>query len=310
MNSCAFCGGFSSSVSSWDSLIKAANQFIAEGVDGIEISGMDAGEYNRLVELVQYLTNQGIKGIFLATHGRTLKNEQFVENLKKAGVTLVKISLYGSTAEIHNKLTQVPLRKMIEGRDAGNSFIDTVEGIKNCAKYDIPVLGSIIATQYNKEDLNNIVKLFLDLTNDKICSIHIRTPFLIRESLDFTGEWFLPTKDMPVYMKEVYLHHPEIPSSTIFAINEIPYCVFGVNTPLVENGYYSYGGTETKSDGSNIGILQRNKKPEIANDIPFYREKTYFKECEGCVVKNKCIGVSSVEYRMFGMQGLKAIRSF
>ena len=309
MNTCAFCLGEQRVPSEWLSLIQSAEAFFDAGLTNIEISGADPGEYPRLVDFVKYLRAIGgidrdrpYHGIYLATHGRNLKDEKLVRDLKDAGVSLVKISLYGSTPEMHNKFTQI--------RDSsGDAFSDTIQGLKNCAEYDIPVLGNIIPTQYNKEHLNDTIQVFLAATNRKIKSIHIRTPFLVMTDYRFTDKWYLPVKDMKPYLKEVYLHHPPLPEGMLFVMNEIPYCVLGENTPLIDNASYAFGANETTSKGKpTIGILQKHTDAKVSEDMPDYRRKHHFEECDHCILKSKCVGISYNEFQMFGAYGLKAIK--
>ena len=107
----------------------------------------------------------------LSTHGRTLKDQNLVIALKDAGLTTVRIPLYGSTAEIHNKTAQYEATH-------GNAFDDSTEAIKNCANNGIITIGHTIVNQYNKEDVNSIIQLYLDLTNNFISNIYVNTAFI------------------------------------------------------------------------------------------------------------------------------------
>ena len=62
-----------------------------KGINKLEISGGDPVEYDKIADLVKYAHKIGFNEIMLSTHGRDLKNERFVQNLVKAGITKFRV---------------------------------------------------------------------------------------------------------------------------------------------------------------------------------------------------------------------------
>jgi len=296
MNRCIFCGGVSEDIEAgpkFDKIMREIDYFLKKGIKKIEISGADPGEYLGLEEVIRYLKENGIKEIALSTHGRTLKDDSFVKNLKEAGTDHIKIPLYGSTEEIHNRTVQYE-------NSEGNAFEDTTQGIKNCAKYKIPVVGYTTLNQYNKKDINNIIKLYLELTDGLMDSMFVGIVFLAMLDYNYTRDWFLPIKDMEPFVKEIYKNHPVMPKSIPLKFLDIPYCVLEEYTPIIENKFAEF---------PNIGQheIAEDLRSKIADNIPHYRIKEHFSECEKCLLKKKCGGMPSNELKMFGAYGLKAL---
>lgn len=297
MNTCTFCSGsspYEDDDVKFEKAIKEIDFHFNNGIRRIEISGGDPGEYSRIVEVVDYISRKGAKEIQLSTHGRTLKDLNFVKDLKLAGITQVRIPLYGSMAEIHNKTAQY-------GTSSGNAFDDCVEGIINAVECEIPISGYILLNQYNKLDINNIIQLYLDLAPNLLNSIIIGITFIARLDYKYTGDWFLPIKDMGPYLKDVLENHPKLPQNTYFKIIDVPYCVFGDYVDIVENPFEQY---------PNLGLhdVEESNRSSKSPKIPHYRIKEYFHECEQCCLKNKCGAIPVNELKMFGTYGLKAIK--
>jgi len=299
MNSCTFCSGHhgpGTPEAMWGRYISEADHFIKNtNIRQIEISGGDPGEYDRISELISYLRDNGVVSIQLSTHGRTLKDEDLVIALKKAGVTSIRIPLYGSTDIIHNKTAQYQ-------PTSGNAFADAVEGIKNVAKHGIRLTGYTLLNQYNKDDILNIMQLYLDLAGKNLTQMFVGITFISQLDYSYTKDWFLPIKDLKPYIKKVYENYPEaFEEIESFAFLDIPYCVFGEWTDLVDNRFEGF---------PNLGIhnIEDENRSEISSKIPHYRIKSYFAECEKCDLNDCCGAVPLNEIKMFGTYGLKAIK--
>lgn len=297
MNRCAFCEGSSMVIdeeTKFNIIISNADHFIEKEIKQVEISGGDPGEYNRIVEVVQYLTDNSIEVIQLSTHGRTLKDENLVRRLKDAGLTEARIPLYGSTAEIHNNTTQYK-------STPGNSFEDTIQGIKNCAKHGIKIVGHILTNQYNKNDLNNILQLYIDLSKDQLKSLFIGITFIAHLNYDYTNNWYLPIKDLGPYIRKVYNNPSIIPEGLPFALLDIPYCVLGEYTKIIDNKFEGF---------PNLGNhkVEEENRSDISDNIPHYRIKSYFDECVKCKYHNICGAIPLNEIKMFGTYGLKGFK--
>jgi MoaA/NifB/PqqE/SkfB family radical SAM enzyme len=299
MNCCTFCSGSSAYEDpevKFARLIDEIDFFLKDGIKKIEISGGDPGEYERIAEIILYLRENGVEEIVLSTHGRTLKDKALVEQLKLAGVSAIRMPFYGSTASIHNKTAQYY-------PTAGNAFEDTLAGLRNCVEAEIMITGFTLINQYNKEDINNIISLYLENTDAGkwLGKLYIGITFISDLNYSYTKDWFLPLKNMGPYVRDIWDNAPPLPGHTAFSFLDIPYCVLGEYTSLIENKF---------SGLPNLGkhkITELENRSTISDTIPHYRIKSYFDECERCVLNDICGAIPLNEIKMFGTYGLKAI---
>lgn len=296
MNTCVFCEGHGlreDMNKKFERAMYDANYFIRNEYESIEISGGDPGEFPAIAEIIYYLKKNGIKNVQLSTHGRTLKDKNFVNRLAAAGLNYCKIPLYGSKADIHNKITQVH-------NSEGNAFNDSVQAIRNCASFGIWVAGHTLITQYNKDDINNIIKLYLRLTEDHMKEMIIGSIGITEVDYNYTGDWYIPFKDMGPHLKEIVENRPEIPEHINFKILDIPYCVLGYKSDYMFNN-------EDMPDLGQHEIEEKNRAKEDPK-IPHYRVKMYFDECEKCKLKSVCDGIHKNDVTLFGTGNLRAIQ--
>ncbi len=294
MNSCTFCNGQHPDISDQDrftTAIEEANHFIKQGIRRIEISGGDPGEASYITRLVTHLRNSGVQIIQLSTHGRTLKNAQLVQNLKAAGVTAIRIPLYGISADVHNKAVQY-------SPTPGNAFEDTIAGIRNCVSYGIPIVGYTLLNQFNKTEINKILQLYIDLAGPLLQEMYIGLTFISKLDYSYTKDWFLPIKDMGPYIQDVLNNHPQFPETLQrFVILDIPYCVAGGYSDYIENKFTGF---------PNLGMhkIEESNRSEISDKIPHYRIKSYFEACRTCALQDRCGAIPLNEIKMFGTYGM------
>lgn len=299
MNRCTFCVGYhgvEDPTEKWNRYIAEADHFLKNtDIRRVEISGGDPGEYDRIVDFIKYLRRNGMVEVQLSTHGRTFKDENLVIALKEAGVTAVRIPLYGSTAEIHNKTAQYE-------PTPGDAFAEAVEGIKNVAKHGLPLVGYTLLNQYNKDDVLNILQLYLDLAGKSLIQMFIGLTFISELNYTYTKDWFLPIKDMKPYIRKIYENYPEaLEDIDRFVFLDIPYCVFGEYSDLIENKFEGF---------PNLGMhdIEEANRSQVSSKIPHYRIKSYFSECEKCDLSGECGAIPLNEIKMFGTYGLKAVK--
>jgi len=294
-NRCTFCLGTNEEETleiKQAKVLRDSNHFLATGVSKIEISGGDPGEYLDIVNTVKYLKVNGIEEILLSTHGRTLKDEQLVIDLKNAGLDSVRIPLYGSTDKIHNKTVQYD-------RPVGNAFNETIEGIKNCSKHGIDIVGYIVPNQYNKNNLIEIIQLYKDITKNNIKKLMMGISFIANKSYDYTADWFLPIKDMGSFL--IPVKESPVIDDVAFLFLDYPHCVFGECTERLENVFEGFPNLGTHK-------VEEENRSEESDFIPHYRIKSHFDECKNCSLNKVCGGIPKNEIEMFGTAGLKGIK--
>lgn len=297
MNTCLFCAGTGDKSKTTEEIfqqaIKDANYFIENEYSMIEISGGDPGEFEGIAEIIYYLKQGGIGNITLSTHGRKMKDEELVKRLAVAGLDRCRIPLYGSTSEIHNKTTQVE-------NSTGDAFADSTQGIKNLVKHGIKIDGHTVVNMYNKDDIENIINLYMDLTDCFLGNIVIGPSFISTLSYSYTKDWFIPMKDLGPYLSGVIKESKKIPDNIWFQIRDFPYCVFGQWDESIIN-------YEPPPDLGQQLVKEGTRSKENPH-VPHYRVKTHFHRCAECSLKNECDGIPVNELKMFGTYGLEPIK--
>ena len=82
----------------------------------------------------------------------TLIDDQVAKQISETGVDKICVSLDGSCAKIHDR-----------SRRKYGTFNKTIMGIKNLLNNNVNVDGVITLTQYNQDDILNIIKLLTDM---------------------------------------------------------------------------------------------------------------------------------------------------
>lgn len=117
-------------------------------VKKIVLIGGEPTIYPNITRLIEDATNRDIR-VGMVSNGRKLADYyNFCKNLKEAGIQSTTISIQGSTAEIHDKITKV-----------SGSFDQSLRGIENLILTGIDASTETVMSRDNGEDLENIVDL-------------------------------------------------------------------------------------------------------------------------------------------------------
>jgi hypothetical protein len=119
---------------------------------------------------------------------------------------------------------------------------------------------------------------------------------------EYMKDWYLPIKDMKEVIKRVnrkFYYLSEKHPMTNFFIYDLPYCLIGKNSTYIYNNF--------QPPDRGINELDVTLKSEIKN-VPNYRIKTHFKECDECKLKCRCDGIPKNDFNLFGSEGLEAIK--
>lgn len=171
LNSCPFCdseaSGDSEELQIQKELELAKRQvdnYALGGVTSINITGSDPCQLeDSLLELISYIYSKGCHVKSVQTHGRNFKNKELLVRMQSLGIPLnfpFFISLYGSTAELHNAIV-IP--------KTGNAFTETIQGLMNCQELGIPLIGNTRILNENKTDIVNIIELFKTFKVSSVC---------------------------------------------------------------------------------------------------------------------------------------------
>ncbi len=265
----------------------------SKGIKSIEISGADPGEYDKLPELIEYIKKEeGFESVRLSTHGITLSDSDFLDKLIDSGLDSIRVPIYGSTAEVHDSVTQTK-----------GSFDGVVSGIKDLKKKadDVGIQVSCLMMKQNKDDLCNIVDFVVKELGIK--NLYFSVPCIAQDNYD---EFYVPFKDLVPYARKLYKYALEINSEYAdegphkIRFIEIPFCIFGeYNRDIVDNltgpphlGKYNQPPEQHKSE---------------VEDLPKYRIKKKVEMCEDCDAFKYCDGFFQNDINKFGTGNIKNI---
>lgn len=116
-------------------------------VKKIVLIGGEPTIYSNIVRLISGANDRKIK-VGMVSNGRKLEDYNFCENLKKAGIQSITISIQGSTGYSHDKITEVK-----------GSFNQSMRGLENLIKTKIDASTETVMSRDNENDLENIVEL-------------------------------------------------------------------------------------------------------------------------------------------------------
>ncbi len=122
------------------------DQLFNFGVFNVVFSGGEPLCRPDFLEIVDYAKNRGL--FFMVKTNGTLMSDTVAKRLKQAGITGVHVSLYGATAETHERITGVT-----------GSFRETMAGIENLRRARIPVIVMTSIMKYNVHEDAEIKKL-------------------------------------------------------------------------------------------------------------------------------------------------------
>jgi MoaA/NifB/PqqE/SkfB family radical SAM enzyme len=264
------------------SVFKNLIDFKKKGIKKIEISGCDPIEYEHILELIKYIKGLDFAEIQLSTHGRDFSNKGFVRKNELAGLTKVRIPLYGSKPEIHDMLT-----------GAQGSFRETIRGIINLSKTKIKIQISTLITAENKNDLTQLADLIKGIG---ITDFYISVPLL---SFRGNRSFYVPLKDLKPHLKKIYDYSKKIDYDIKFF--EIPYCVLGFFNESINNKTYP----------PDLGKYCQPIKKHKTNikDMPAYRVKIKTKICKKCLCDSICDGFLKRDIEKFGVGDLMPIQN-
>lgn len=174
------------------------------GVFLITLSGGECLLRKDFFEILSYISEKGMM-VNIFTNGLLLTEEN-VQKLKQYRVKLVSISLYGDTAEVHDRITTIP-----------GSYQRTMDGIKRLRAHQIPFELKCIVLAENIARIEQTRRLADRLTNGRDCRIDFSlcgkidgdcTNFCHRASKEAIREVFYANPDRYFSPKDFVPKHP------------------------------------------------------------------------------------------------------
>ena len=174
------------------------------GVFMITLSGGECLLRKDFFEILSYISEKGMM-VNIFTNGLLLTEEN-VQKLKNYRVKLVSISLYGDTAEVHDRITTIP-----------GSYQRTMDGINRLKAHQIPFELKCVVLAENIARVEQTRRLADQLTNGRDCRIDFSlcgkidgdcTNFCHRASKEAIREVFYANPDRYFSPKDFVPKHP------------------------------------------------------------------------------------------------------
>jgi len=158
-------------------------------------------------DLFEFCKDKG-KFVSLSTNGRLFMYDKYAQKIKN--IDLVNVSLYGDTSYVHENITQ-----------AKDSFDQTVKGIKNLVKYNIPTMVNVVIMKPNYQQLIEIID-FVD--NLKVKIIRFSSLLLIQNATNHIDELNIKPELEKPYLNKA-LNYLEKKGNLDFFIEKTPICM-------------------------------------------------------------------------------------
>lgn len=271
-NACLFCSVGSPTAFKWKTLdeIKEEMKVLRQVASNIKFTGGEVTIRKDLVEMITFAKLLGFQKIIIETNGRMFYYEDFAKKIFEAGATDFLISIHGHKPAIHDALTRIP-----------GSFEQTVEGLKNLAKYYPGGVGvNVVITGPNYKYLPEIVTFL-----EKIPVKHITLSFITVCGAAARNKGIVPRKSevMPYVKKAVGES-----KNKMLGLNHFPICLL--------KGYEKYARfmkvpLKTRIDNPNYIITLESKLAKVM---------TKGEKCEQCRYDLLCEGLWKEYVNLYG----------
>lgn len=171
---------------SFEEIKKAVQEAMKQGLEAVSITG---GEpllrYDLVKQVIKFCSDKKLKTGIL-TNG-TLSDENKIKELKKLGLTWIRISLDGSNQKVNSFCRSL------------SDFNKIVDTIKFSKEHNLYTIVRTTAGDKNKEDLLNVIKLAISLKADRIDI----QPIYPTNNKELDKEFMLHLKDHKKITKEL-----------------------------------------------------------------------------------------------------------
>ena len=200
----------------FDAMVAELDRFRALGHESVGFLGGEPTMYPKIAESIAHAKQIGYTRIAIATNAMMFRREAFVEKLLSAGLTRVTISMHGHTAELEDRLTDVPgafdkkcdaMARLRRRRDGGQ----LVDGLSV----------NIVLNGWNYRQLPKMMRFFFEQQDLADLRVNFVRPEGYAEgSADLTPTY---TEVIPVLMKAILLNEHHF--KRVFTFGGLPLCV-------------------------------------------------------------------------------------
>lgn len=136
-------------------LKKLFDELVKLGTLYLTFSGGEVFLHKEVFQILEYAKNLHFY-VVVKTNGLLL-NEEKIKLLNSIGINRIDFSLYATDAKIHDFITGV-----------GGSHTKTLQAIENCKKEGLNVRISIPVMKYNKDEIENLIRLAESIKIEKV----------------------------------------------------------------------------------------------------------------------------------------------
>jgi radical SAM protein with 4Fe4S-binding SPASM domain len=207
-------------------------------INRLTLIGGEPTKYSYLEKIIKFGSGKDIE-ISMVSNGRNLKDKDLARRLKQSGLSQVTISIYGPTAEIHDRMTGVR-----------GSFIETMGGIDTCTKEDIKLSTNTVISNVNYKVLPQIINLLKDKEITEMAFNLFIPPINVNQR----EEEIMTIKESLSAFTDVYQIAKQL-NKKVILVTPAPICLLDkdIKEEIIQKGIV-YGGPCQLIDGRSFAI--------------------------------------------------------
>jgi cyclic pyranopterin phosphate synthase len=273
---CRFCSleaGRGNIASGTEDLVSSIYRAKKEGFKYLGIGGGEPTIRKDLPALIAFAKKLNFEAVRIETNGILLSYFDYCDDLAKAGLDFVKISIHGHKAEIHDHLTRVP-----------GSFNKILQAIENLQRLGIRVEINTVINKKNYRFYPQFVRFFARKGVGSFCFIYPLYTGRMAENWNETG--------VSIKLAAPYINRSlkliddlELDKGLVF---NIPFCCLEEQAnKMVELSSFN---TKVSSPSSVIESV----------DYERLKSKKKLERCEKCIYFQSCEGIWLDYLKIFG----------
>ena len=153
-NRCAWCytepKNFDATLMPFEYAVQVMDEMKRIGANKCTLLGGEPTLHPRLFDMISYGAGLGLV-MKIVTNGTLLSDINFVRELKKSGISIIALSIHGSTEEMHKRIT------------GSDNLEKSVEAIRNCLSEDMELVTLTNINGINKDVLFDVASFLNEL---------------------------------------------------------------------------------------------------------------------------------------------------
>ncbi len=293
----------------FDEMKRELDRWRAAGHESVGFLGGEPTTYSKIVESIAHAKAIGYTRITIATNAMMLRREAFTDELIRAGLTRVTISMHGHTGPLEDKLTAVP-----GGFEKKKQAIRILNERRRRGFLPDGVSVNLVLNGWNYRHLPKMMRFFFEDQKLEDFRVNFVRPEGYAEgSSDLTPTF---TEVVPILMKGVLLN--EYHFKKIFTFGGLPLCVLPEEFLNSKNLLRKYLGDiyrdlstdcSIRNEGFDVGVAQVDERRARFNwqDRKRFDLKRHLEPCERCAMTDVCEGVWRGYLDIYGSSELSTL---